>query len=361
MTLANSLTSADNAAKSRSVRTVALGLGGGGNDLLSHLMDAKLNNIHCIAADTDRFHLQITKAHSKFLMESLTSDGTRGDAEIGRKLGVQATVELRNAFRDVDILFLLAGMGGGTGGGAAPVFAEAARKRGALVIGLVTKPFHFEHGKIQLAVNSIRRLLTCCDTVILIDNHGLEPSSVTLPFNLSLDSAGWTCCSVIESITHTFANSALSNADLGELRIMLRRGGLGKAGLGHSYSRLGVEEAALKALRNMMALGELAHANGVFVNFAGGTQAHEGHVASALDLVSTKINPSAQLLYGHRVDENLQGITTVTLLATGIAFPYSWGGYRKVPLEIFELEPDSPEDENLNLELELHQLEVPPD
>ena len=341
-------------AKSHS-RAVALGFGGAGNDLLTHLMDADLSDVHCIAVDTDRYHLQIAKAHSKLSIPPEADNWT--SSEFGRKFGQYASRELRSVLNDVDVVFLLAGMGGGTGGAVAPFVAETARKAGALTVGLVTNPFHFELMRFHTAIDSIRQMLSACDTVILVDNHLLEPSSMTLPFRLAIDSPGQTCCSVVESITHTFAHSALSNADLGEFRTMLRRGGLAKVGVGHSYSHLGAEEATLKALRNTMALGELGDANGIFVNIAGSSRVGHTHLASTLDLLSRNINPSAQLLYGHRVDARMQGLTRVTLLATGISFPYSWGGYRTVPLEIYELEPDSPAEEKLDLELELHQIE----
>lgn len=315
-------------------------------------MDADLKDIYCIATDTDRYHLQIVRAHSKLLIPR-EADNTA----FHKKPWQYVSRELLSAFNQVDIVFVLAGMGGGTGGAMAPLVAESARRAGALVVGLVTKPFHYERVRFHPAINDIRQMLNACDTVILIDNHLLEPSSVILPLSLTIDSPGQTCCSVIESITHTFAHSALSNADLGEFRTMLRRGGLAKVGVGHSYSHLGTEEAALKALRNTMALGELGDANGVYVNFAGGNNMENKHFASALELLSGKINPNAQLLYGHRVDARMQGITRVTLLATGISFPFSWGGYRVVPLEIYELEPESPAEEKLELNLGLHQLE----
>lgn len=204
-------------------KAVALGLGGAGNDLLSHLMDLDLRGLQCIAVDTDRYDLQIVRAHSKFLIQHAVDAGTRGDAEIGRELGLQASRELQSALGGSEIIFLLAGMGGRTGGGTAPIIAENARKSGGSVIGIVTRPFQFERGRFHVAINSIRKMVSACDTVILIDNHDFEQSSMTLPFGLSLDTAGQTCCSIVQSLAHTFADSSLCNADLGELRTLLRR------------------------------------------------------------------------------------------------------------------------------------------
>jgi cell division protein FtsZ len=358
LTLVRSLDGPDLQEGVLQLRAVAMGLGGAGGNLVTHLMDAELKGVYCIAADTDWYNLQLARAHSKILLEHSNDAGARGDVELGKRLGLQVSDDMPQALRGADILFVLAGMGGGTGGGAAPIVAETARKNGALVIGLITKPFHFEKSKLHLAISCMRQMLNACDTVVLIDNHWLEQSSTILPHQFNVDLAGQTCHSLIESIAHTFADSALSTSDLRELRTMLRRGGLAKGAVGYSYSSFGAEEAALRALRNTMALGDLEYADGVFVNIAGGEHVQHKHLVPTLELLSKRINANAQFLYGHRIDARMQGTTRVTLLATGLSFPFSWGGYRKLPLHLHELEPDSPEEERLGLDLGLLQLEV---
>lgn len=321
-------------------------------------MDLGLQDLRCIALDTDRYALQIARAHSKFLIQHAVDSGTRGNPGIGRKLGLQARVQLQSLVGASEIVFILAGMGGGTGGGTAPIIAEAARRRGALVIGLVTRPFHHERERFSNAVESVRQMITVCDTVVLVDSHVPDHSSITLPFKLSLDAAGQTSCSLIHSLAHAFTESTLCNADLGELRTMLRRGGLAGVSVGHSHSQLGVEEATLKVLRHAAAHGDLARANGVFFNITGGAHIQQRHVESAVDLVSSSIDANAQLLYGHRVDPAMRNLTSVTLLATGLSFPASWIGYRKIPLQLYDLEAESGAEEDLPLELKLHQLET---
>jgi len=318
-------------------------------------MEVDLKNVHCVAVDADPYHLHIARAHSKFPI--LPENAPRGNSESGEDSECHVSEEVSHLLGDADIVFVLAGMGGVTGSAVAPIVAETARKAGALTIGLVTQPFHFERARFNTAIDGMRKMLNACDTVILIDNHMLEPSTLTLPFRFDKDTPSQTCCSIIESIAHTFSNSGLSNADLGEFRMMLRRGGLAKAGVGHSYSNLGTEEATLRALRNAMALGGLTQANGIFLNIVGCNRVEHRHLVSTLDIVSRKIDPNAQLLYGHRIDPAMQGVTRVTLLATGMVFPYTWGGYRNIPLGIYDLEPDALAEKKLSLELELHQLE----
>lgn len=341
-------------------RILALGLGGAGNDLLTHMMDASLRGVYCIAGDTDRYHLQIARAHSKLLMEhaSCSYGGTRGDVEVGRAVGLQACRRLRAAFDGADLIFVLAGMGGGTGGGAAPVISEAARKSGSIVVGLITRPFPFERQRLRAAIDSMRFMLSSCDTVIVVDNHPADPSSLMLPFRLNVDAAGQTCCSIVSSITEAFSNPSFLKGDAGELRSMLKRGGLAKAEASHSYSHCGVEEAALNALRKAVPAGYLSEATGVFLHIIGSENLSEVDVSSALDLVSRKINPGADILCARQVEANLQGTTQVSLLATGIPFPYTWGGYRKLPIEIFEMEPEAGEEERVSLNFGLDQIEA---
>jgi cell division protein FtsZ len=318
-------------------------------------MDLDLEGLHCIAVDNDRYALHIARAHSKFLIEDSTDAGMEGD--IAREMRGDAGRELQSVVGQPEIVFTLAGMGGRTGGGAAPIFAEMARKNGAIAVGLVTKPFLFEQNRLHSAVNSIRRLTNACDTVILVDNHACDPFSMTLPFNLSLDTAGQTCCAIVQSLMHAFSDSRLGNGELGELRTMLRRGGLAKAGIGQSHSHLGAEEAALRAFRNTIARGDLLNASGVFVNITGGDHVRAKHIESAIQLFSRNVNPSAQFLYGHRLDASMLGATRVTLLATGVSFPSAWGRYRELPLELYDLEPESAEEEGLGLKLGLVQME----
>jgi cell division protein FtsZ len=342
-------------ARSTRPTAVAFGLGGGGSDLLTHLMDLDLEGLHCIAVDNDRSALHIAKAHSKFLIED--SAGSGMEREIAGEMSGDADRELQSIVGQPEIVFTLAGMGGRTGAGAAPILAEMTRKNGAIVIGLVTKPFLFEQSRLYSAVNSIRRLTNACDTLILVDNYACDPFSMTLPFNLSLDAAGQTCCAIVQSLMHTFTDSRLGNGELGELRTMLRRGGLAKAGIGLSHSHLGAEEAALRAFRNTIAQGDLSNASGVFVNITGGDQVHLKHIESVIQLFSRNINPSAQFLYGHRLDSSMLGATRATMLATGVSFPSDWGRYRKLPLELYDLEPESAEEEALDLNLGLAQME----
>jgi cell division GTPase FtsZ len=180
---------------------------------------------------------------------------------------------------------------------------------------------------------------------------------MTLPFGMSLDATGQTVDSIINSLTHAFTASTLCDTELGEFQTMLRRGGLAGGSLGYSHSQLGAEEAVLKVLRHSTAHGYLAKANGVFIEIASGAQIKRQHVESSMNLISSQIAPHAQLVCGQRTDPALRGMTQVTLLGTGLPFPVSWRGYRKLPLELHDLEAESGEEEQLALDLKLYQLE----
>jgi len=341
---------------------VAFGLGSAGNDLLTHLIDARLKGIRCIAIDTDRYHLDIARAHRKLLMEhpSCPDSGTRGDPELGRNAAIRTSDKLQPIFEKANLVFILAGMGGGTGSGAAPVISDLSRKSGALVVGIITKPFSFEHMRLNTAIASMRKILNTCDTVILLDNHSFDPSPVTLPFGLSPDPVGQIGCSIISSIVQPFSNPELLDCELKQFKAMLKRGGLAKVGVGESYSQHGAEEAALNALRQVVPLGGLAEASGVFVNFTAHEKIRKTEIENTLDLISRRIRPDVDLLYGRSRHAGHQSHTAVTLLVTGVSFPYTWGGYRKLPIELHEMEPESGEEERLGIRLDLHQLEQIP-
>jgi cell division protein FtsZ len=289
---------------------------------------------------------------------SATTAGTRGDVDVGRKAALKVLPRIRTALEGADLVFILAGMGGGTGGGAAPIAAELARKSGALVVGLVTKPFFPERGKVSAAVDSLRALLKTCDTVVLVENHGAGGASHPLPFRFDLDIAGQTTCSLVSSITQSFHNPSSLSSDIADLREMLRQGGLAKAGVSGWCSGGGLEEAALTVMRDIVSHCDLTNTDGVFLGILSNGGVHESDLASILELVSRRINPDADFLYAHHAEPEELGLTRLSLLATGISFPYSWGGYRRVPIEIFEMEPESGDDGSLSIRLEIPQLEA---
>jgi cell division protein FtsZ len=161
----------------------------------------------------------------------------------------------------------------------------------------------------------------------------------------------------VSSITQSFNNPVFLNDEIEQLKVILKRGGLARAGVGESYSLHGAEEAALNALRQMMPLGALADASDIFVSIVGHEKVKEAEIEKTLELISHRINPDADLLCGRFTQTDLKNSTTVNLLVTGVSFPYTWGGYRKLPIELHEIEPESGEEERLGIRLDLHQLE----
>jgi cell division protein FtsZ len=339
-------------------RVLAMGIGGVGNDLLTHLMDYNSDGVFCVATDTDRYHLQIARAHSKLLIESERSSdsGTGGDVDAARDAALQMSEPLRRTLQGADVVFVLAGMGGGTGGGAAPIISDLARKSGSLVVALVTMPSRFEPSIFRTAIDNIRRMINSTDTVVLIDDQP-SASPLTLPNRLNPDEHGQVCYSVVSSITDVFKDSNNLNRDSTALRSLLRRGGLAKASVGDSYSPWGIEAAMLAVLRNSMALGHLTDAHGIFVDVIGNDGLSDAAIGTAIDFLTPHIGRETELMCRGRVDEKLRGMTRVQLLATGVGFPYDWGGYRRVPFDLYDLEPESAEEESIDLALDLQQLE----
>lgn len=320
-----------------------------------------MNGIHCLAVDTDRYQLHITRADSKLLMPHVSDGGTAGDLEAGRRAAISAMPELRSIFEGTDLAFVLAGMCGGTGGGAGPVIADLGRRAGAVVVGMLMKPFHFERDQFPRAVEILRSMLSVCHTVILVDAGDQTTEPVLLRAPMAVHNGGPTqvFTSIVTSVSHSFANSRYLSADVKEFQMMLRRGGLATGRIGYSFSRFGAEEAALSALRHPIAHGDLSEAEGIFLGVASSEEIPDQHIRATLDLLNDRMNPKASILHDRCTDSALRGMTRVTFLATGVSFPSSWRRYRPLTLDLDDLEPEAASEQALGLDLNLHQLEEP--
>jgi len=297
----------------------------------------------------------MSNAHSKVRLNS------KGSAEMPQDeyedADVKASGKLIAILKRADLVFVLAGIGGRTGGRAGPAIAEASRSRGALVIGLVTGPFPYQTSRSRSAVQSLRRMLDACHTVILLDNHSVDHASVTLPFRFETDFAGAAACSIVCAITGLLNNRTALNGPQDEFRRFLMHGALAKAAVGEAYSNCGAEEAALAALRKVQSIVDLKAAAGLLVNFTASRTTFDANMTRALQLLSSRIGPRTNMLVGRCVERRLNEAVRVDLVATGMPFPYAWGGYRNIPIEVHELEPESGVERPLGFDLKLERME----
>jgi len=292
-------------------------------------------------------------------MPHVSDGGTEGDVEAGRRAAISATPELQSIFEGTDLAFVLAGMCGGTGGGAGPVIADLARRSGALVVGMLMNPFHFECDRFPRVVEMLRAMLSACHTVILVDarDQSTEPVLLRAPLGVHNSGPAQVFTSIVTSVSHPFVDPRYLSVDIRELQMMFRRGGLSTGRIGHSFSRFGAEEAVLNALRHAVAQGDLSEAEGIFLGVASSEEIPDQHIHASLHLLSDKMNPKASIIHHRRTDPALRGTTRVTWIATGVSFPSPWRRYRRLILELDDLEPEAGVEEALGLDLNLHQLE----
>ncbi|MEM1550794.1 MAG: cell division protein FtsZ [Candidatus Bathyarchaeia archaeon] len=324
-------------------RIIVVGVGGAGNNTVSRLMEAGISGAECIAVNTDLQHLNVTHAHQKILIgEKLTRGlGSGGDPNIGRAAIEESIEQVDKVLNDVDIVFVTAGMGGGTGTGAAPVIAKLAREKGAIVIGVVTMPFKIEKGRINIAIKGLNDMRRECDTVIVIDNNKLMWLVPHLPINEAFRVGDQVLANMIKGITEVVSMPSLINLDFADFRTIMKRGGVAIAGIGESNAPNRAEDAVQKALRMPLLDVDYSGANGALIHITGDENLTIEEANIVGEIITQMMSDDALVIWGARVDPNLKGALRVTLVMTGVKSPYLLSGYGSKTLELYDLDPET--------------------
>ncbi|MEM0050170.1 MAG: cell division protein FtsZ [Candidatus Bathyarchaeia archaeon] len=325
-----------------SCRIIVIGVGGAGNNTVSRLMESGITGAECIAINTDLQHLNVTRAHQKILIgEKLTRGlGSGGDPNIGRAAIEESIEQVDKLLNDVDIVFVTAGMGGGTGTGAAPVVAKLAREKGAIVIGVVTMPFKIEKGRINIALKGLNDMRRECDTVIVIDNNKLMWLVPHLPINEAFRVGDQVLANMIKGITEVVSMPSLINLDFADFRTIMKRGGVAIAGIGESNAPNRAEDAVQKALRMPLLDVDYSGANGALIHITGDENLTIEEANTVGEIITQMMNDDALVIWGARVDPNLKGTLRVTLVMTGVKSPYLLSGYSSKAPELYDLDSE---------------------
>ncbi|MEM2320320.1 MAG: cell division protein FtsZ [Candidatus Bathyarchaeia archaeon] len=324
-------------------RILVIGVGGAGNNTVNRLMEMGVAGAECIAINTDLQHLNAVHAHQKILIgEKITRGlGSGGDPNIGRAAIEESIEQVDKAINDVDIVFVTAGMGGGTGTGAAPAVAKLAREKGAIVIGVVTMPFKIEKGRINIALKGLNDMRRECDTVIVIDNNKLMWLVPHLPINEAFRVGDQVLANMIKGITEVVSMPSLINLDFADFRTIVRRGGVAIAGIGESNAPNRAEDAVQKALRMPLLDVDYSGANGALIHVAGDESLTIEEANTVGEIITQMMSDDALVIWGARVDPNLKNTLRVTLIMTGVKSPYILGGYGSKTPELYDLDPES--------------------
>jgi len=304
-----------------------IGCGGAGNNMVNWLYNKGIKGAEIIATNTDQQHLNITDADAKFLMgkEVTRGLGCGGYPEKGAEAAQESIQLIKEHLKDSDMVFVCAGMGGGTGTGSASVVAQVAKDTGAIVIGTVTMPFNIERARVDKAEFGLQQLRQVADTVIVIDNNRLVSIAGNLPIQQAFAVANELISTMIKGIVETIAVPSLVNLDYADVKAIMTNGGVAAIGVGSSDTNNKVEEAVKGALNNPLLDINYEGATGALIHIIGGPDMTLDEISRAGELVTESLDDDANVIWGARVLDDMKGKMTVMTIITGVKSPWILG------------------------------------
>ncbi|MBI2207998.1 cell division protein FtsZ [Candidatus Woesearchaeota archaeon] len=303
------------------------GVGGGGSNMVSWLYKKGVKGAEIVAANTDKQHLDITNSDKKILIgKDITRGlGCGGFPNKGAEAAQESMQVIKEVLKGTDMVFVCAGMGGGTGTGAAPVIAQAAKELGSIVIGTVTMPFRIERARIDKAEFGLQQLRQVSDTVIVIDNNRLVQIAGNLPVQQAFAVANELIATMIRGIVETIAVPSLVNLDYADVKAIMTNGGVAAIGVGASDTTNRVDEAVKGALSNPLLEISYKGATGALIHIEGGPDMTLDEVSRAGELVTESLDADANVIWGARVSEEMKGRLTIMTIITGVNSPWILG------------------------------------
>lgn len=307
-----------------------VGVGGAGNNGVNRMVENGLKSVEFISVNTDRQQLNVSKANKKIQIgEKLTRGlGAGANPEVGKCSAEESKSEIAEALKGADMVFVTAGMGGGTGTGAAPIVAEVSKEMGILTVGVVTKPFPFE-GKRRMmqAESGIEELRQNVDTLIVIPNEKLlqvveKQTSIMDAFKMSDD----VLRQGVQGISDLITIPGLVNLDFADVKTIMLDAGVAHIGIGRASGEHRAQEAARQAIHSPLLETSIEGAGGVLLNVTGGKDLCLLEISEAADLVQKSVDADANIIFGAVIDEKLENEIVITVIATGFT-KNSFGDY----------------------------------
>ena len=303
------------------VNIKVIGIGGAGNNVVNRMVKAGTQGVEFIAVNTDEQALAVSNADQKVQIGEKTTrgQGAGSDPEVGKRSAEESRNNISKVIENADMAFITAGMGGGTGTGAAPIVAEIARDAGLLTVGVVTKPFKFEGKRRMDQANAgIKDLLGRVDSLLIIPNDRLKfatDQKVTLAnaFEIADD----VLLQAVTSISDLIKNTGFINLDFADVTCIMKNAGFAHMGVGHAAGKGKAEEAARMAVASPLMETSINGARGVLINITGSEDMDLEDVETAASLVQEAAHPEANIIFGATFDPNLEDEIRVTVIATG--------------------------------------------
>ncbi len=303
------------------VNIKVVGVGGGGNNVVNRMVRSGAKGVEFVAVNTDKQALNASSATYKIQIgEKLThGKGAGSNPEVGKKSAEESRSQIAKAMEDTDMVFITAGMGGGTGTGGAPIVAEIAREMGILTVGVVTKPFGFEgRRRMQQAETGIETLRERVDSLVIIPNERLKHATdQKITFANAFEIADDVLRQAVQSISDLIRDTGFINLDFADVSAIMKDAGLAHMGVGRAAGKNKAEEAARMAISSPLLETSINGARGVLINVTGSMDIGLEEVEQAATLVQQAVHPDALTIFGATFDETLEDEIRVTVIATG--------------------------------------------
>ena len=298
-----------------------IGVGGGGSNVVNRMVRSGVQGVDFIAVNTDKQALSTSSATFKIQIgEKLTGgQGAGSNPDVGRKSAEESRGQIAKALEDADMVFITAGMGGGTGTGAAPIVADIAKEAGVLTVGVVTKPFAFEGRRRMLQAEAgIEELRGKVDSLVIIPNERLKfATDQKITFQNAFEIADDVLRQAVQSISDLIKNTGFINLDFADVTAVMKDAGMAHMGVGRAAGKNKAEEAAKMAISSPLLETSINGAKGVLINVTGSMDIGLEEVETAANLVQEAAHPEANIIFGAAFDDTLEDELRVTVIATG--------------------------------------------
>jgi len=301
-------------------RIVIVGCGGAGNNTVNRLYNIGVDGADTIAINTDKQHLKMIEADTKILVgKSLTNGlGAGGDPSMGERATEMAQGTIKEVLSDADLVFVTAGMGGGTGTGAAPVVAKIAKERGAIVVGMVSTPFNVERARTVKAEEGLERLRDEADSIIVLDNNRLLDYVPNLPIGKAFSVMDQIIAETVKGISETITQPSLINLDYADMTAIMNQGGVAVMLVGETQDKNKTEEVVKDAMNHPLLDVDYRGASGGLVHITGGPDLTLQEAEGIAQNITNRLDASANVIWGARIQEEYKGKVRVMAIMTGV-------------------------------------------
>ncbi|MCX6685408.1 MAG: cell division protein FtsZ [Methanoregula sp.] len=301
-------------------RIVIIGVGGAGNNTVNRIHHMGVAGAETIAINTDKQHLDMVQADKRVLIgKSLTKGlGAGGYPDVGKRAAEMARPTLEALLESADLCFITAGMGGGTGTGAAPVVAQVAKEQGAIVVGMVSYPFQVEKARLIRAEEGLEALASAADSVIVLDNNRLKNFVPNLPLGQAFSVMDQLIGETVKGISETITEPSLINIDYADVRAIMSKGGVAVMLVGESKQQNKAESVVRECLSNPMLDIDYRGATGSLIHITGGTDLTLQDAEEVATSLTYELDPHADVIWGARVRNDMEGKIRVLAIMTGV-------------------------------------------